>query len=77
MVSAALVGAKFSGKRELYRFCASEVKMYVDEYEHMTIFHLRDMVSNKKKRILAVAVKHINVPHYEGLSIKDVLDWAK
>ena len=37
-ITASELGAKFQSKREVYRFLASECKVYVDHYEAMTIW---------------------------------------
>ena len=42
----------------------------------MTIWHLRDIAANKRKRIKLEDVKHIDVPHFEGLSIDNMLAYA-
>ena len=90
-LSAKVIGAKLRGKRgkyrlelvsmfvflEVYRFCASEVKMYVDDYEHMNVFHMRDQLAKKKKYILANDIRHVNVPQFENLTVEDCLSWTK
>ena len=42
----------------------------------MTIFHLRDLISLKRKRIKAVDVKVITVPHFKGLKVEAMFEWA-
>ena len=36
--------SRFSNKVECYRFLASECKIYLPKPEHVTIWHLRDLV---------------------------------
>lgn len=55
-------GSKFQSKREVYRFLSTEVKMYLDSYETMTIWHLRNLASGKKKWISCSDIKTINIP---------------
>ena len=38
----------------------------------MTIYWLKDLISGRKKRIKNNEVKHIAVPQYEGLGIKEM-----
>ena len=60
----------------MYRFLASEVNVFLPPFENVTIWHLRDIQSGTKKRIKSADVKHINVPQFEGLSIKDMQAFA-
>ena len=42
----------------------------------MTIFHLRDLISGKRKRIKAADVKVITVPHFKGLKVEAMFNWV-
>ena len=64
--------AKLGNKREIYRFLETEVKCYLSSYETMTIFHLRDLASSKKLRLKSDKVKHIAIPQFESLAVKDM-----
>ena len=75
-VTAAEFAAKFQSKREVYRFLATEVNAYLPPFENVTVWHLRDIQSGTKKRISCDQAKHINVPQFEGLSIKDIQAFA-
>ena len=75
-VTAAEFAAKFQSKREVYRFLATEVNAYLPPFENVTVWHLRDIQSGTKKRISSDQAKHINVPQFEGLSIKDMQAFA-
>ena len=77
LISSKIIAAKLRGKREVFRFCASEVKMYVDNYDNMNVFHMRDQLAKKKQYILAADVKHANVPFYENLTQDTCLQWAR
>ncbi len=66
-------GAKYKDKREVYRFLSCDVQIYLDSFETMTIWHLKDLAAGKKKKILSKAVKYISIPQYLGLSIADLL----
>ena len=68
--------AKMASKREIYRFLSCEVGVYLSSYETMTVWHLRDISSNKRTRILSKDVRIQNVPNFEGLAIKDMLKYA-
>lgn len=67
---------------------AGAVGAYLAGYENVSIYYLRDIVSGKKKckyqlqliaRLLDIksnAVKHIFVPFYEELTVKNILSEA-
>ena len=55
----------------------AEVKAYFPPYATVTIYHCRDVVSNKRVLIKCDDVKYINIPYFEGLSIEEILKWAK
>ncbi len=61
----------------MYRFVTSECKAYFPPYSTVTIYHCRDVVANKRLLIKCDDVKYINIPYFEGLSIEEILDWAK
>jgi len=69
--------AKYQGKKECWRFVATDCGGYLPEYESVTIFHLRDLTAGKRKMIKATDAKHITVPQFEGLKIETMLDFAK
>ena len=76
-VSAEAFGAKFQGKREVWRFCTSECQAYLPAYETVTIFHLRDLQAGKRTRIHTDKVKHVQIPHFEGLKLENMIKFAK
>jgi len=76
-VTAATFGAKYTNKREVYRFLATEANVYLPPMDNVTIWHLRDLAMGERKRIDAKDVKHIAIPQFEGLSIKYMLEWAQ
>ena len=61
---------------EVYRFLASEVKAYLPSYETVTVWHLRDLAMGVKRIIYCDAVKFINVPQFEGLTIHTIFEFA-
>ena len=75
-INAASFGAKYATKREVYRFLSSEARIYLPSYETVTIFHMRDLVADRRRLIKLDDVKVINVPYFEGLSIEKMLEWA-
>ena len=56
---------------------AYEVGAYVPHYDTVTVFHLRDLASGKRKKILGKDVKKIFIPQYEGLTVDTMLQNAK
>ena len=53
------------------------MNVFLPPFENVTVWHLRDIQSGAKKRIKSADVKHINVPQFEGLSIKDMQTFAE
>ena len=43
----------------------------------MTVWHLRDLMDSKKKRIHVDDIKHINIPNFDGLTIESMIEYAK
>ena len=76
-VSAGEFGDKFQSKGEVFKFLTHDCSTYLPGYESVTIFHMRDLVSGKKIRIKDVDVKHIIVPHFEGLKVETMLEYAE
>ena len=61
----------------VYRFLQSEVRCYLDTYDVMTIYHLRDLANGNRLRLKCEDVKVYQAPHYRGLAIDDMLNFAK
>ena len=55
-------GAKYREKSECYHFISHDCGGYLPHYENVTIYHLRDLASGKKKIIKGSDVKHFHVP---------------
>lgn len=64
-------------KQEVYHFLTHEVGTYLSSYDTMTVWHMRDLVSGKRRRIKGVDVKHLNVPQYDGLKIEAFYGFAR
>ena len=67
---------RFSSKQECFRFLASEVGAYLDDYKVMSIFHLRDIISGNRTLVKSKDIQHIHVPIFESLSVVKMLEWA-
>jgi len=76
-VNPASFGAKYQSKREVFRFLSHDIGAYLSSYETMTIFHLRDLMYGLRKRIKAADVKVITVPHFKGLKVQAMFEWAE
>jgi hypothetical protein len=61
---------------QIYRFLSSECRIYLPTMETITIFHLRDLASGKKKCIKCEEVKVFQVPFYDCLKIEKMLEFA-
>ena len=42
----------------------------------MTIWHMRDIVANKRRLVRSSEVKHIIIPQFDGLSIDNLLGYG-
>jgi hypothetical protein len=60
----------------VYDFLTVDCKSYQPPLDTVTIWHLRDQAMGKKGRIRGDDVKHLVVPMYDSLSIKQILLWA-
>lgn len=43
----------------------------------MTVWHLRDLASGKRTLIKCDEVRVINIPHFEGLTVEELIKYAK
>ena len=43
----------------------------------VTIYHLKDLVGNNRRIIKCADVKYIAMPYFEGLSVEEILEWAR
>ena len=68
--------AKYNDKAECYKFLAGDCGVYLPHYDNVTVWHLQDLASGKRKRILGKDVKHLMVPQYEGLAVKNILGFG-
>ena len=52
-------------------------RLELPPYEDVTLPHLRYVMANKKAQIHENDANRHRVPHYEGLSVDDILKFAK
>ena len=76
IVDSKTFGAKFTSKKECYRFLTHDCGAYLANYQSMTIYHMRDLISGDRTRIKEEDVKYINVPYFDGLKIESFLQYA-
>ena len=43
----------------------------------MTIYFLKDLISGAKTAVYGPEVRHVTIPQYEGLGIKDIAEFVK
>ena len=55
-------------------FLTVECHAYLAPFECHTIYFLKSIVSGSKRFINNDKIKHLSLPQYEGLSIKDILE---
>jgi hypothetical protein len=75
-VDAQAFAAKYQSKKEVYRFLTDDNGLYLPKYETVTIFHMRDLCAGRRCKIKEINVKHITIPHFEGLKIERMLEFA-
>ena len=75
-VSAKQFESKYADKVEVYKFLTHDCGVYLAPYDTMTVWHMRDLCSGKRRRIDGKDVKHIMVPQFEGLAIKHMLTFG-
>ena len=75
-VTAAAFAAKYQSKVEVYRFLATEVHVYLPPPENVTTWHLRDLANGARKKILSKDIQHVAIPHFEGLGIREMIEYA-
>ena len=46
------------------------------KYESISIYHMADLAAGRRKRIKERDVKVITIPHFEGLKIERMLEYA-
>jgi len=66
------VAAKFRSKKEIYFFLTLDVKAYLPHHTTVTIYFLKDLIAGTKKTIPADDIKHLAIPQYESLSVKEI-----
>ena len=44
--------------------------------DNVTVWHLRDLARGERRRIAAKDVMHIAIPQFEGLGIREMLEYA-
>ena len=75
-VNAGEVKAKMQDKRECYHFCTHELGLYLPSYDTVTVWHLRDLITSKRAKIKSTLIQHYDVPQYDGLGIKEFVEFA-
>jgi hypothetical protein len=76
-VSVAEFAAKYKTKREVYNFLTVDCRAYEPPIQCVTVWHLRDQAAGTKGLVRADAIKHLAVPVYAALSMKEILLWAQ
>ena len=63
-------------KREVFHFLSHECGLYLPSFDTVTIFHLKDLFNNVRRRIKGKDVIHLSVPFYEDLKIEEFIKFA-
>ena len=61
-VNAKAFQAKYADKMEVYKFLTHDVGAYLPPYESVTVWHMRDLCSGKRRKILGTDVQYLSVP---------------
>ena len=61
-VSADVFSSRFSSKNEIANWLQCDLGAYLDDWRVMSIYHLRDLISGKKRHLKATEIKHIHIP---------------
>ncbi len=54
-----------------------ECGLYLDDYENITVYHMKDLARGKRRRVKETDVGHITVPQFTGLTIEKILEFAE
>ena len=76
-VTAKDFASKYREKHEVFHFLTHDCGVYLPHYDTVTIWHLRDIASGKRRKILGKDMLFLNVPQYEHLTIQDLHNFAK
>ena len=76
MITAQTFGARYNGKREVYRFLTHDVGGYLSSFDTMTVWHMKELVNGQRKLLKSKDIKHVIIPQFEGLAIKYMLEFA-
>ena len=71
------LAAKCRSKSEIYRILATEGGVYLPPMQDATQKYLRDVLRGNKLYVKCKDVKIVHVPHYKGLRVKEILNYAK
>ena len=71
------LAAKCRSKYELYSVLITEGCVYLPPLQEATQKYLRDIITGSKLYISCKKVNVINVPHYKGLTVQDILLFAE
>ena len=66
--------SKYRSKQECYDFLTIECGAYLPPFKCMTVYHLKDVIAGKKKKINAAEVKYIYCPQYDNLSLPKIFN---
>ena len=78
--------AKYRSKRECYKFVTVAGRAYMDKFENVTSYFLKDIISGKKKckyhllinqMVLVISCDNVHVcflPYYDTITIEILLE---
>ena len=61
-ISSKEFSAKYNSKREIYNFLATDVGVYLPNFDCVTIYFLKELMSGKKKTLSTSQIRTIHIP---------------
>ena len=71
------LATKCRSNSEVYRILATEGGVYLSPMQDATQKYLRDILRGNKLYVKSKDFKIVHVPHYKGLRVKEILNYAK
>ena len=76
-VTAKEFAAKYATKRDVWRLLNVDCKWFIPPADTVTIWHLRELASRQRTRIKRRGMRTIVLPQYDGLTMEDLLTYAR
>ena len=71
------MASKCRNKPDMYNLLTREEMLYIPPAQYSTQTFLRSLMNGDKKCIRCIEVKVIKIPHYEGLTVRDIIKFTE